>query len=91
MSESTHARGSIGEFLVLAQLLITVVSGSVANERVFSALEFVKNTRRNALQGDHLEWCARAKVQNVFTLEKFPYEKALAQWRASSVRGRYMA
>ena len=44
-------------FLWLPKLLITIVSGSVAVQRVFSALEFVKTTRRNRLEGEHLELC----------------------------------
>lgn len=64
----THA-----EILKLARLLLTVVSGIVADERVFSALEFVKNSRRNCLQGEHLQICVRMKSQNLFTLKNFSH------------------
>ena len=57
MSQSNETETQIGEFLNLDKLLITVVSGSVADERAFSGLEFVKTARRNRLSGEHLEAC----------------------------------
>lgn len=56
------------EFQRLARLLSTIVRGSVAHEHVLFALEFVKTSRRNGLEGKHLELSARLKVQNAFTL-----------------------
>ena len=63
----------IGEYLLLAKL---VVSGSVEDERIFSAFGFVTITRRNALKVDHVEWFARVRVQNMFILGNFPFENA---------------
>lgn len=92
ISNSTQSSELVGEFLRLASLLITVVSGSVADERVFSALEFVKNNRRARLKDAHLMQCVRLQSQNLFTVENFPYRKALLEWYdGASVRGRYMA
>ena len=92
ISTSPRAPEIVGEFILLAKLLITVVSGSVADERVFSAWEYVKNTRRNRLKDYHLEACVRMKSQTFFTLETFPFQQALAEWHdGATERGRYMA
>ena len=70
--------------------MITVVSGNVADERAFSALEFVKTARRNRLEGEHLEACVCLKTQGFFDLSTFPIQEALAEWHAGApVRGRY--
>jgi hypothetical protein len=90
ISMSPAAEQHIGEYLRLAKLLLTVVSGSVADERVFSVMEFVKCPRINRLQR-HLELCVRVKAQSFYTLKTFPYEKALKHWHDASMRGRYHA
>jgi hypothetical protein len=46
MSLSPSAQEHIGECDRLAKLMLTVVSGSIADERVLSALEVVKGARR---------------------------------------------
>lgn len=48
MSKSPLSDEQTGEFFRLARFLFTVVSGSVADERVFSALEFVKCPHRTS-------------------------------------------
>lgn len=90
LSKSPTADLKVGEFIKLAKLLLTVVSGSVADERVFSALEFVKCPRRNKLK-QHLELCVRMKAQTMFDLKSFPFDKALVRWHENSARGRYLA
>jgi hypothetical protein len=67
--------------------MLTVVSGSIADERVFSALEVLKGARRNRLN-THLECFVRLKAQSLFTLQTFPLDKALKCWndRAPALR-----
>jgi hypothetical protein len=74
----------------LSKLMLTVVSGSVSDERVFSALEVVKGARRNS-SNTHLECCVRLKAQTLFTLQSFPFDKALKCWHDKAVRCRYHA
>jgi hypothetical protein len=90
MSLSPSAQEHIGEFFRLARLMMTAVSGSVADERVFSALEVVKGARRNRLD-THLECCARLKAQSLFTLQMFPFDKALRCCHDRALRCRYHA
>jgi hypothetical protein len=58
----------------------------VEDERAFSALAFVKNKQRNALNV-HLELCVCLKTQHFFQLEDFPYEAAIQHW--AEVKKRY--
>jgi hypothetical protein len=90
MSLSPSAKQHIGEFSRLAKLMLTVVSGSVADERVFSALEVMKGARRNRLN-THLECCVLLKAQSLLTLQTFPFDKALKCWHDKAVRCRYHA
>jgi hypothetical protein len=45
---------------------MVIVGSSVEDERLFSAMNFVKSVVRNRLS-DKLEACIRAKVQTQFT------------------------
>jgi hypothetical protein len=75
----SHAGAKVGEWLKLAKLAMCMVGGSVEDERTFSALAFLKNKQRNALNV-HLELCVRFKTQRFFQLENFPYEAAIQHW-----------
>jgi hypothetical protein len=86
---SAYAESKIGAFAKLAEILVVVVGGSVEDERLFSAASFVLGKYRRRLDVS-LEKCVRMKVQNLFTLENFPFDKALKKWNeACSIRGRY--
>lgn len=61
-------------WFVAAQIALTVVSGSVADERVFSAMNFVKNDLRNRLS-THLESCVQTYTQDLFDISTFPYNE----------------
>jgi hypothetical protein len=57
-----------------ARLGMTLVGTSVADERAFSAMTFVKNVLRASLSTT-LVLCMRMKLQEWFDLESFPYHE----------------
>jgi hypothetical protein len=76
--------------LRLCELVMTIVPGSVEDERMFSALNFLRNARRNRLQPTHLTACARLFSDLLFSQSTFPFEEAIGVWYdAAAVRGRY--
>lgn len=81
---------SFSEFLKLAELAVTHVIGSVEDERLFSALKFVKSKLRASLD-DHLQVAVGMYAQRIFTLETFPYPKVFDEWYSTGGRGRYLA
>ena len=42
----------------LAELVLVMVSGSVEDERMFSALKYLKSPQRNKLKEMHINVCA---------------------------------
>jgi hypothetical protein len=62
------------EWFKAAHIALTVVSGSVADEPVFSAMDFIKSEERNRLHA-HLEACVQVYTQDMSTMAKFSYEK----------------
>lgn len=79
----------ISEFAKLGNISVVLVGGSIEDERVFSAMNFIKDKVRNRLD-DHLELCVRLFSQNMFTLHTFPFVQAIAKWRqVAKSRGRY--
>ena len=80
MCTGVHRGILVAEFLRLSELLIAIASGSVADERVLSALEFVKSARRIHLPHDHLQIyviCVTMETWNLFSLSKnIPSEHA---------------
>jgi hypothetical protein len=75
------------EWSVLAEVVLVMVGVSVEGERVFSALNFIKNELRNRL-GTHLECCVRMKVQNDFKVATFPYDKVHDSWVGADSKDR---
>lgn len=63
---------SCSEWVIAANIVLTMISGSVADERAFSAMKFIKNDLRNRLDVN-LEACLLAYMQNFFTTGNFPY------------------
>jgi hypothetical protein len=67
-----------------------MVPVSVEDERLFSALNFIKSRSRNRLQNPHLSDALRLSFSNTFDVLTFPYAAALKAWKeAAEVRGRY--
>jgi hypothetical protein len=59
------------------KVALTVVGGSVEEERAFSAMEFLKSRTRNSLQEDHLNCAMRAfTMRHPFPADAFPFEEA---------------
>lgn len=60
-------RLQIRAYFRLAQLLLTALSGSVEDERVFSGFECVTHSGRNRLKNEHVEACLQLTVQTIST------------------------
>ena len=67
LSAQPHICEAIPQFFKLAKIVLVMVSGSVEDERGFSASSFVKSDDRNRLDV-HVELCMRMKLQKLFTL-----------------------
>ncbi|KAJ9514733.1 hypothetical protein QJQ45_028390, partial [Haematococcus lacustris] len=63
-----HQCWAIGEFCKAATLLIVTVPGSVEEERPFSAMNFIKDERRNSLSAN-LSSTLRVYLDKTFTLK----------------------
>jgi hypothetical protein len=63
---SPTAGDRLKSFMPLLSIYMVIVGSSVEDERLFSAMNFVKSVVRNRLS-DNLEACIRAKVQTQFT------------------------
>ena len=70
----------ISSNILLAQLVFVMVPGSVEEERMFSAMKYLKNVYRNRLLEVHLTMCARAFHHPRVTLSNFPYKHAIRFW-----------
>jgi hypothetical protein len=66
---------SISEFVLLAEICLVQVPGSVEEERMFSAMNYIKNFLRNRLAEQHLNVAARLFQQRRYTLSNFPYAR----------------
>ena len=76
----------------MGQLILVQVHGSCEDERVFSAMAYLKDKQRNRLGEAQLNVAAWLFHQPWFTLATFPVDDALEIWHASAGRrGRYRA
>ena len=66
---------AISEFIKVGEIALTMVGGSVEDERAFSAMNFLKNKHRNRLD-TNLAVCMRMKMQNLYSLNTFPFTTA---------------
>eukprot|EP00983_Pelagomonas_calceolata_P033638 1053170-Pelagomonas_calceolata.AAC.5 len=66
-----------------------MVPGSVEDERMFSAMKYLKNPQRSSLKEQHLTACARAFKSKEFSIASFPYPTTIGKWLYASKRGRY--
>ena len=80
------AAASMQEWMKLAELIFVMVPGSVEEERMFSAMTYIKNLWRNRLSAYHLTCCARAFSHSTVTLTNFNYERAIAVWMEAAAR-----
>ncbi|KAJ9528914.1 hypothetical protein QJQ45_000478 [Haematococcus lacustris] len=80
----------ISEYGRLAELAMVMVPGSVEEERMFSAMAYLKDDTRNRLNEEHLNVCARAFHTVTHGVSDFPYQEAIGVWLdAANKKGRY--
>ena len=84
ISQSEVLCTSILEYLKLLDLCQTMILGSMEDERVFSALCFLKSKVRNKLD-KNLETCLRLFVTQ-YNVRDFPYDRSLAIWNSMHER-----
>ena len=78
------------EWVKLAKLTITLIPGSVEDERTFSGLNFIHSDLRSRLVNPHLSNALRLFLQSKWSVDEFPYDIALRHWHnAAELRGRY--
>ena len=86
LSRSPGTADAISEWIKLGQLILVQVHGSCEDERVFSAMAYLKDKQRNRQGEAHLNVTARLFHQPWFTLATFPVDDALEIWHASAGR-----
>ena len=79
LKQSTLLSEEISEYFKLADLCQTMILGSVEDERVFSALGFLKSKLRNKLD-KNLESCLRVYTSR-YDVNTFPYQKTMEIWK----------
>jgi hypothetical protein len=90
MAAKEDAANRIGEFKKIAEIMIVMVAGSIEDERLFSAVSFVFSKHRCSLR-ESLEKCVRLMTQDMFSMDTFPWDKAIQQWHDGACkRGRYV-
>lgn len=88
LTQGSQILSCLSEYAKLAKLAITLIIGSVEDERTFSRLEYIKNKKRNRLVR-HLDLCVRAFEQKYYTLHTFPFDEAIVAWKNAPSRARY--
>ncbi len=79
------------EFLPLYELAMVLVPGSVEDERMFSAMNFIRSDRRNGWKANHLTVCARLFNDALYRPSTFLFAKAVGVWHdKAGLRGRFM-
>jgi hypothetical protein len=82
-------RAQCSEWFRFAELILTIVPGTVECERAFSSVGYLKSDHRNKLSGEHLRDTLRMFVQTAFTINTFPFTAALESWaKAKNYRWR---
>jgi hypothetical protein len=76
----------MSEWLLLAKLAFTLVPGSVEEERMFSAMKFLKNAQRNRLLAEYLTAAARLFKDSAYTVDNFDFPRALKFWHDKKPR-----
>ena len=74
------------EYFKLADLCQTMILGLVEDEKMLSALTFLKSKLRNKLD-KNVYTCLRLYVTK-YEVDGFPYERALSLWRLDRERRR---
>lgn len=84
LGASQYLQENISKYFKLADLCQTMILGSMEDERMFSALSFLKSKLRNKLD-KNMDTCLRLYATK-YDVNNFPYERALALWRSDCDR-----
>jgi hypothetical protein len=84
LGESQYLQENMSEYFKLVDLCQTMILGSVEDERMFSALSFLKSKLRNKLD-KNMDTCLRLYVTK-YDITNFPFNRALALWRSDCER-----
>ena len=76
---------SFPEYLKVVKMTMTIILGSIEDERAFSTVGFVKGKLRNKL-GDHLPLCVQMFTPKFYILKNFPYIKVVQIWKENKHR-----
>ena len=88
LGESQFLQENMSEYFKLVDLCQTMPLGSVEDERMFSALSFLKSKLRNKLD-KNVDTCLILYVTK-YDITNFPFNRALALWRSvCERRGEY--
>ena len=96
LASSSEFTSKCTEYLLLGELAMVMVTGSVEDERIFSVLKLIKTPIRNRLAEPHLNCLVRLSADRFFAHESaaaalgrkaFPFSRAIAIWL--SKRSRY--
>jgi len=67
--------------------VLVKVPGSVEEEGfIFSKLAYLKDERRNRLEGGHLNACLVLATQRIWPYGQFPFVQAIQEWAAAKRR-----
>jgi hypothetical protein len=91
VSMSGVSKDAVSEWIILAELAFVMTPGSVEEERMFSALKYIKNVFRSRLGTDLLTAAARIFKNTMYSVATFPYSRAVAFWHKMLPRGRRSA
>jgi hypothetical protein len=69
-----HSQQVLSEWIIVTKMALAMVSGSVSDERTFSAMNCIKNDLRNRLDTNLEAWLL-VYMQDLFTTATFPYEQ----------------
>ena len=84
--EAFHINCQCPEWTRLAELALVIVPGSVEDERVFSAMNFIKSALRNRLVNPNLTNAMRIFTSQAYAVATFPYKEALQIWKEAKQR-----
>eukprot|EP00899_Mesostigma_viride_P009182 jgi/Mesvir1/18265/Mv26548-RA.1 len=87
--QNAHRWAMISEWVKLAMIMVSFAPGSVANERLFSAMNLLKCERRNRLQELHMDASLRIFMQGLSFnhFEKMNgFERAHVKWTDRKLR-----
>jgi hypothetical protein len=76
---NSYLRHALSEWLILAEIAMVIVLGSVQDQSTFSIVSFMKNRLRNRLS-TNLGLVVGFKSQRFYTLDTFPYDSAYESW-----------